>query len=291
MLFLKCGAAFALLDGYYKLLYNDIMHVQIKRLPLKKMFNTRDLGGLPTEDGRIIKHGKLLRSGKLYKIPTKTVETLKNYGVKTVIDLRIFTELEEDPETLWEGVKYVHLPVLCTATPGITHERSMQRTMAIESKRIKEEFGTADNYMAEMYCAVLLNEEPQQLLKQALRLIIDNEDCILWHCSGGKDRAGIVAMLVESLLGVSEEVIVLDYVTSHRFQRARFFWNRAGLVIAPLTLRFKKILYGMMAAKPQYLTAAMNRVKERYGSIVNYCKEVLGVTDDDIELMKQKYLE
>ncbi len=267
------------------------MHVHIKRLPLKKLFNTRDLGSLPTADGRVIKHGKLIRSGKLFKIPPETVEALKNYGVKTVIDLRIFTEQEEDPDTIWEGVNYVHLPVLCTATPGITRERTMKRTMVVESKRIKKEFGTADNYMAEMYCAVLLNEEPQQLLKQALRLIIDNEDCILWHCSGGKDRAGILAMLVESLLGVSEEVIIDDYVASHRFQRARFFWNRAGLVIAPCSLRLKKILYGMMAAKRQYLTVAIDRVKEKYGSIVGYCKEVLGVTDDDIELMKIKYLE
>ena len=267
------------------------MHVFIKRMPLKKLFNTRDLGGIPTADGRKIKHGKLIRSGKLYKIPPETVEALKNYGVTTVIDLRIYTEQEEDPDTLWDGVRYVHLPVLCTATPGITRERTMKRTMVIESKRIKKEFGSADNYMAEMYCSVLLNEEPQQLLKQALRLIIENEDCILWHCSGGKDRAGIVAMLVESLLGVSEEVIVADYVASHRFQHLRFFWNRAGLVIAPCSLRLKKILYGMMAAKPRYLTAAMDRVKQKYGSVVNYCKEVLDVTDDDIELMKKKYLE
>ena len=284
-------ATFPLLDGADKLCYTRIMHAHIKRLPLKKLFNTRDLSGLPTQDGRKIKHGKLIRSGKLYKIPAETVDALRNYGVTTVIDLRIFTEQEEDPDTLWEGVKYVHLPVLCTATPGITRERTMKHTMVIESKRIKKEFGNADNYMAEMYCSVLLNEEPQALLKQAMRLIIDNEGCILWHCSGGKDRAGIVAMLVESLLGVSEEIIVADYVASHRFQRARFFWNRAGLVIAPCSLRFKKILYGMMAAKPQYLTVAMNRVKEKYGNVINYCKQVLGVTDEDIELMKSKYLE
>ncbi|MDE7380179.1 MAG: tyrosine-protein phosphatase [Clostridia bacterium] len=267
------------------------MHAHIKRLPLKKLFNTRDLGGLPTEDGRKIKHGKLIRSGKLYKIPQKTVDALKAYGVDTVIDLRIFTEVEEAPDTLWEGVNYVHLPLLCTATPGITREKSMRRTMVLESKRIKKEFGSATRYMEEMYCAVLLNEEPQSYLKQALRLIIDNENCILWHCSGGKDRAGIVSMLVESLLGVSEEVIVADYVASLRFQRAKFFWNKAGLVIAPCSLRFKKILYGMMAAKPQFLLGAIERIKAAFGSVVDYCKQVLAVTDADISLMKKKYLE
>lgn len=267
------------------------MHVQIRRMPLRKLFNTRDLGGLPTGDGRKIRHKKLIRSGKLYKIPKSTVNALKKAGVKTVIDLRIFTESEQHPDTLWEGVNYVHLPVLCTATPGITREKNMRITMVRESKRIKEEFGTADNYMSEMYCSILLNDEPQQLLKQALRLIIDNEDCILWHCSGGKDRAGILAMLVESLLGVSEEVIVADYVASHRFQRFKFFWNRVGLVIAPCSLKLKKILYSMMASKPQYLAAAMDKIKQDYGSVTEYCKQVLGVTDEDIEIMKKKYLE
>ncbi len=264
--------------------------MHIKRLKLKKLFNTRDLGGIPTKDG-VIKKGKLIRSGKLYKIPDSTVQALKDMNVKTVIDLRIFTECEESPDTLWEGVNYVHLPVLCTATPGITREKSMTKTMAIESRRIKDEFGTADNYMTQMYRSVLFSEEPKKCLAQTLRLIIDNDDCILWHCSGGKDRAGIVAMLVEGLLGVDEKVILQDYVASHYFQRARFFWNRAGLVIAPLYMRFKKILFGMMAAKPIYMKVPIENIKEKYGSIEMYCKTELGVTDEDIAKMKEKYVE
>lgn len=259
-------------------------------MKLKKLFNTRDIGGFPTEDGGKIKKGKLIRSGKLYKIPEETVEALKNYGVTTIIDLRIFTECEEAPDVLWEGVKYYHLPVLCTATTGITREKSMSRTMAIEARRIKKEFGTTDNYMTAMYKSVLFSEEPKELLKQCLRIIIENDGCVLWHCSGGKDRAGIVAMLVESLLGVSERNVVQDYAASHRFQRARFFWNRFGLVIAPLRLRFKSILYGMMAAKPFFLTETMKEIKEKYGSVVNYCKAELGITDEDIKILKEKYV-
>lgn len=261
----------------------------IRRLKLKKLFNTRDLGGIPTKDG-VIKKGKLIRSGKLYKIPEETVQALKNMGVNTVIDLRIFTECEEAPDTLWEGVNYVHLPVLCTATPGITREKTMRKTMEIESRRIKEEFGSADNYMVEMYRSVLFYEEPKKLLAQALRLIIENNGCILWHCSGGKDRAGILSALVEGLLDVDEKIILHDYITSHRFQRARFFWNRAGLVIAPISLRFKKILYGMMAAKTHYLKVPLDDINKKYGSIAEYCKQELGVTDEDIKTLREKYV-
>lgn len=257
---------------------------------LKKLFNTRDLGGIPTADG-VIKTGKLIRSGKLYKIPDSTVDALRKMNVKTVIDLRIPTECEEAPDTLWEGVNYVHLPVLCTATPGITLEKSMRKTMAIEARRIKKEFGSADNYMTEMYRSVLFSEEPKKYLAQALRLIVDNEDCILWHCSGGKDRAGILAMLVECLLGVDEKIILQDYVASHYFQRAHFFWNRFGLVVFPfLSLRFKKILFGMMATKTKYIKTPMEDIKRKYGSVTEYCKAELGVTDEDIATLKEKYV-
>ena len=71
------------------------MHAHVRKMQLKKLSNTRDLGGLPTADGRKIKHGKLLRSGKLYKLPQKTVDAFKELGVTTVVDLRIFTEIEE----------------------------------------------------------------------------------------------------------------------------------------------------------------------------------------------------
>lgn len=267
------------------------MFVFIKRLPLKKLSNTRDLGGLPTTDGRKIKSGKLIRSGKLYKLPQKTIDALIAYGVTSVVDLRIFTEVEEDPDTLWDGVKYTHLPVLCTATPGITQEKTMHRTMEKESRRIKEEFGTADNYMIAMYRAVLMNEEPKKQLTKALRMIIENDGCILWHCAGGKDRAGILSMLVESLLGVDEKVIIADYVASSRFQRAKYFWSRFGLIVVPLRLSFKRILFALMAAKSKYLTVVMEDIKQKYGSVTQYCKEELGITDEDIELMKSKYLD
>lgn len=259
-------------------------------MQLGKLPNTRDLGGLPAADGRKIASGKLIRSGKLYKLPQKTVNALKKLGVTTVVDLRIFTEIEEHPDTLWDGVNYVHLPLLCTATAGITREKSMKHTMIVESKRIKNEFGSGEKYMEEMYCSILLSEEPKKYLSELLRLIIDCDGALLWHCSSGKDRAGIAAMLIESLLGVSEEVILADYSASKRFMKGKFLLNKTGLLLAPCSIRLKKMLNVMMAVKPQFLIAAMDAVKEKYGDIVNYCKQELGITDEDIEKLRSKYL-
>lgn len=264
------------------------MSMHIRRLNLKGLANTRDLGGMPTADGGTIVKNKLIRSGKLYKLSEETLNALRDYGVTTVVDLRIYTECDETPDTLWEGAEYYHLPVLCTATPGITREKSMRKTMVIESKRIKSEFGNADNYMIEMYRSIFFSEEPKRQLAEMLRLIVENEGCILWHCSAGKDRAGVVAMLIESLLGVDEKTIIQDYVATKQFLRGKFFWNKVALTVVPVPRRFRKILMAMMEAKPEYLP--IREIDEKYGSVTEYCKKELGITDEDIAVLKEKYV-
>lgn len=264
---------------------------RIKRLKLKKLNNTRDLGGMPTVDGRVIKGGKLIRSGKLSDLPDKTISALRKIGVTTVVDLRVPVEKSENPDTVIEGVDYIELPLIYTATFGVTKEKSTRNVAINEGRRIKKEFGSIDNYMIEVYRSILFNEEPQGQLKKFLRLVIEEEDCILWHCSGGKDRAGVCSMLVEFLLGVKEDVIVQDYIATAKICRKKYNLNRFVLAIVPLSLRFKSILFAFMRTKRLYIKTVIEDMIQRYGGVVEYCKQVLGVTDEDINTLKGKYLE
>ncbi|MBR2377148.1 MAG: tyrosine-protein phosphatase [Clostridia bacterium] len=261
-----------------------------EKLSIKQLPNIRDLGGFETTDGKRIVYGKLFRSGKLYKLKSDTKESLKRLNLNYVIDLRIETERQEKPDTILDGVTYLNYSLLCTATPAITADKSMRLLMKKESKRIKKEFGTADNYMVEMYKRILLNEDSKETLKKILSIIHDNEG-VLWHCNGGKDRAGLVAMLIEGLLGIKEETIIEDYVISHKYQRKKLFWSNFGLSIAFLGTEFRKIILNMLSAKPIYITETLKFINETYGSIENYAKAELGIDDKFIEDLKNKYLE
>lgn len=263
----------------------------IEKLLLRKLNNTRDLGGIPAANGKKIRAGKLIRSGKLYKLPLVTREYFKKTGVKTVIDLRIDNEVEEYPSTPIEGAEYVRIPLVCTATPGITHDKSMARLVRKESKRLENEFADADDYMKNVYTAMLFNEQSRESLKEVFRIFLTEQGCVLWHCSGGKDRAGIVAMLLESALGVDEKIIIEDYVASQRFQRRKRNLQKLGLKIAPISRKFKQILISFMDAKPQYIMGAIQELKQRYGSVEGYLREELGLTAADIGALKDKYLE
>ena len=216
--------------------------MEIKRLEIKGLKNTRDLGGMPTKDGKTIVYGKLIRSGRLDSLPPKSVSKLKKIPFSTIVDLRIEPERLDHPNTIIPNKKYVKLPLLCTATPAITTERSMYKVYRDESKRIKNEFGNSDNYMIETYKHIILNDESKTALKEFLRLLLE-EDGILWHCSGGKDRSGIVSMIVEGLLGVERENIIKDYVASHKFNRKKRRFVKIGffLFISGKT-QLKKVL-------------------------------------------------
>lgn len=264
--------------------------MRVERLKLKKLINTRDLGGFKAEGGKRIKHNKLIRSGKPCNLPQKTVEALLNMGLTVIIDMRTDTEVKEYPYTVPDGVKYFRLPMLCTATAGITHDKTMYRVMKNESKRIKKEFGSADEYMIAMYSLILYSAESKAKLKEFFDILLREEGCILWHCSAGKDRAGIAAMLLEGLLGVSEKDIIADYVASQKFQRKKRFWQKAGLYIVPAPPSFKKILMVMMDAKRRYIVSALDEIKRKNGNIKNYCINELELSEDNINKLKEKYL-
>ena len=262
----------------------------IERIKLKKIPNIRDLGGFTTKDGKRVIYGKLFRSGKLYKLNKNTKRAIEDMHLSHIIDLRIETERLEKPDTLINGTKTVNCSLLCTATPAITQDKSMRITIARESKRIKKEFKTADNYMIEMYKNVLLNKYSKDSLKTILDIVL-NADGVLWHCNGGKDRAGLVAMIIEGLLGLDDKTIIEDYVISHKYQRKKLFWSNLGLSIAFLGTEFKHVIINMLSAKPTYIIKTLEFINTTYGSIENYAKQELDITDEYINKLKSKYLE
>lgn len=261
------------------------------KMKLKKLNNCRDLGGLPTMDGRRIKYGKLIRSSRLYKLPKSTKKALKDYGVTTIVDLRTENEQNEKPRTDINGIRYVDLPILTTSAAAITNDKSVMKIIFNESERIKTEYGTADNYMKAMYCDILLGDAAKDKLKGFIDLAVNEDGCILWFCNQGKDRTGIISMLLEGLLGVEEKTIVADYVASAKFLGKKRRAQKLGLAIVPCPRRYKLILHALINVKPQYIRSAIDEVNKAYGSITEYCKQFLGVTQEEINILKEKYLE
>ncbi len=262
-----------------------------EKLKFKKINNARDLGGLPAEGGKRVKYGKLIRSSRLYKLPKITVKRLKEYGLTAIVDLRTETERNARPATKITGVKYHALPILTSSTAGITADTSAMSVIYKESKRLKREYETTDNYMTSMYTEVLFGEESRPVIKKFFDIILEEDGCVLWLCNQGKDRTGILAMLLEGLLGIDEKTIIADYVASAKFLRPKRALQKIAITIVPSPLKLKSILYALVNVKPQYIAGAIEAIKQKYGGITEYCKQVLEITEEEIKTLKDKYLE
>ncbi len=262
----------------------------IRKLKLRKLNNTRDLGGITTTDNKVIKRGHLLRSGKLYDLPKSTIKKLNAYNVDAVLDLRSLTELKNRSDTFLKNAIYLQFPLQCTATSNVIEDVSMRALYTKEALKIPSEFATCDDYMLSMYKHLLTSDYSKNVLSQVFQCFL-KYDKVLWHCNGGKDRTGLVAILLEGVLGVSEETIIKDYVISSKFRWVKNTINKFALSLTWLNKNFKGILNCMMTSKKEYALFILNYIKKEYNSITEYCKKELNLTDENIFELKNKFLE
>ena len=98
------------------------------RIPLERLYNTRDLGGIGTTDGRRIRPHRLIRSGQLSGMTERDARVLaEEYELKTVVDFRTEREKEESPDPVPEGITYLEIPILDELSVGITRDRESER--------------------------------------------------------------------------------------------------------------------------------------------------------------------
>lgn len=184
--------------------------------------NLRDLGGIPSEDGKdVVPRGLFLRSGKLSVLSKQECKRLcGRYHIGCVIDLRTPLEAAEFPDPLPDGVEYLQIPLLKDATVGITHETGSDpmtiiRGLRKNPEKLKEmvpDFG-------KLYVDVVTDEYCRSQLDKAVLKLRENADkgiCTLFHCTAGKDRTGIVSMALLKVYGVSDAEIVKDYMRTNR---------------------------------------------------------------------------
>lgn len=249
------------------------------------------MGGLSTADGKKIRYGRLIRCGRLSKLPYDTVEALVAMNVSTVIDLRTPREIAAHIPTIIDGAEYHYITLTGTMQPELAPTKSMTAELFAQSKRAKEKFGSYENYMHAMYNYIVFDPDSMKKLKTVFDLLVNADGCTIFHCNSGTDRTGIVAMLLESVLGVSKDVIVEDYMASKRMQRRRRNSQKFLLKCIPAYFKFKKLLYAQMFPRPQYILQIMDEIEAVYGSVSDYVKYGLGVTDEDIKTLKYKFLE
>ena len=83
----------------------------VKHIPLPHAANVRDVGGILNEDGKLVRWGRLYRADALNALTAEEWQTLFDYGVRTIVDLRSKSEAISMPDRVPEGIRYLHRPM------------------------------------------------------------------------------------------------------------------------------------------------------------------------------------
>ncbi|MDO5426697.1 MAG: tyrosine-protein phosphatase [Coriobacteriia bacterium] len=198
-------------------------------IDLEKIFNARDLGGMKGADGKTIKPKRLIRSSCLHGASKKDAKILVDeFNLKNVVDFRYQKEREEKPhpKRAFKKVKYYSLPSFETIVKAFTRDEESMKLLNNQGEFTEE---SAVKFIETFYRWLPTEQSVQDAYTQFLKILLDTkEGSTLWHCSLGKDRAGMAAVIVEKILGVSAEDILADYMETNNHMDPTVDMNKAN---------------------------------------------------------------
>jgi protein tyrosine/serine phosphatase len=235
--------------------------------PVASLINFRDLGGLRGPGGLVVPHGRLYRSAQLSCIAKDDHDAFVALGIRTVMDLRRPTEIEEFGRiAIADGfvLRDVYLRHRLWDAQGQTDTAGRARFLA-------------DRYFD-------MCEEAAEDIGEALRILADPAMCpVVVHCVAGKDRTGVVIGLTLALLGVDDETIADDFAASEPEQLRLNDW-------------FRTTIPDSHDPRPEYLLAPrqtmllfLGELRERHGTVEAYAASI-GVTDRDVASLRNHLL-
>lgn len=231
------------------------------RLPIDSLDNCRELGGYSTQFGQQTKWHTFLRSSDMSKLTQEDTDFLKAYGVKTVIDLRGEDEIATHKNVLADEdfCNYHNIPFITEQVSDIT----------LSSYEIS---------MGDFYVDLL--EQKNDTVKRIFDVIDQAEEgCIVFHCAAGKDRTGVLAMLLLGLAGVERKDIVSNYEVTYTNLESMHHLEGS----------YENIPKEYMYSSRDYILRAYEHLLQTYQSVDQYLL-AKGVDQDVIDRIRGRFL-
>lgn len=233
----------------------------IKELAL---INCRELGGMPLKDGNIFREGLFIRSGSPHYLKPDQIQEVKDYGIKTVVDLRGLEEIKQagNPFIGDPDVCYYNVPLL-NGNPNDTKDQTMQYLRT--------------HILGDYY--IIIAEEMGDLLVEIMRVLLNSKGTALFHCHHGKDRTGVVAAILYLISGASREDIITNYKVSYEYLKD---------FLAPFIRKMPEDLRHALRSDEENMIKFLDYLDEKWGGDVTKLLMANGLTSDEISQLKAK---
>lgn len=267
-------------------------------LPVKSIVNARDLGGYTVRDGRVVRDGMLIRAAHLAEATEKDLEYLAALPVSKVVDFRKIEEKRGKEDLSVPGAEYIALPVDASgnawARASDEEMKKVKRGKRFNVRKIIVYLAFNEKAKAvarEMYGTLFFSPDCQKQFARFFRHVVAAENgAVLYHCTQGKDRTGVASALLLAALGADRETIVADFDATNRVyeadvlkysRRVKFFGGKDDEI---------GVVKAFLGCNTENFVRALDRIDAEFGSIDAYLENVIGLTPEDREILKDRYL-
>ena len=235
--------------------------------------NVRDLGGLPAADGRRVKPGRLLRGAGLARATDADIAKLRAIPLRQIVDFRDGSECARHPDRPVTGALYHSLPAL-PALPG-------------QAPRVGGEPDFAPLFLR-IYQEMASTKESHFAYYEFFRILLAcPEGAVYFHCTQGKDRTGVGALLALTALGAPMEEVLKDYFLSN-VGLSYAMEHPEGPGAANWSRQTREALFFVHR---QNIDAYVERLAADWGGVEGYLRGGIGLTDADFAQLRRDYLE
>lgn len=255
-----------------------------RMIAFEKISNARDMGGLRTVQGCTISSGLLIRSANLSEATEADRNVLlEKYRLSKIVDLRTEIERNEMPDASTETVDYLPISIFDESVAGISHEKENSR----------EQLFKVVPKMGHLYCKMVTDSSCRENLGKAARCVMEHDfskGSVLWHCTEGKDRCGLLSAVLLLALGVNRSTIMEDYLLTNRVNAAKAERYYQMTLSAGRTETEAETIRDIFLAKKEYLEAAFSAIDEQYENTDSFLRDGLNIPQDLIELFQNSVL-
>jgi protein-tyrosine phosphatase len=253
-----------------------------KVIHLKKVTNFRTVGNIKNTEGRTLKEGRFYRSAHLHKLKKRSFDRFDELGIREIIDLRNSKEIAQKPDQIPAENTYKKY----SAFEDEGDQLSQAKKLVLKGKVNASD---ADKRMIDFY-REYVTENPETI-KTIITEVLESKDPVLYHCTAGKDRTGIITALILTILKFDKETIYNDYLLSNNYrkdlvQKRLRLANTLHFLYPKMDLQ---VLEKLSWVEKRYLDAAFEEINKKYGSADAYIQQVLGISDTKRNEYIQKF--
>ncbi len=250
--------------------------------------NFRDMGGYTSNDGRVMKWGRIFRSGHLSDLTDECGMEMLARDIETVIDFRSDREKERHtvhwPKSWIPDYRSISIGGNAAAWVQELYEKLSHTDFP--AKELKEQFVLA-------FKTIPLDNKAG--LKAFFDTLIEDHkgNATLFHCTAGKDRTGIASALLMKALDINEEQIMDDFLLTNKAVDLEESSNKIATWLSKKAGRTidANAVHPLVGVEADFLEACYSSIRENHGSIETYLEVEMGLTDDRKRKLQQLFLQ